>query len=71
MQCIGLAAGGEAGLTRLLEILEQEIRLCLGLLGVNTWMDLDRSYLHPAHPVGSGGTLDAFPLLTLDEKSFY
>lgn len=71
MQCIGLAAGGEAGLTRLLEILEQEIRLCLGLLGVNTWAELDPSYLHPAHPVGTGGTLDAFPLLALDEKSFY
>jgi len=71
MQCIGLAAGGQDGLTRLLEILEQEIRICLGLLGVNTWKDLDRSYLHAAPPVGTGATLDAFPLLTLEEKSFY
>ena len=71
MQCIGLAAGGQAGLTRLLEILEQEIHTCLGLLGVNTWAELNPSYLHAAPPVGAGDTLGAFPLLTLEEKSFY
>ena len=71
MQCVGLAAGGQAGLTRLLEILEQEIRICLGLLGVNSWAELDHSYLHPAPAVGAGETLGAFPLLALEEKSFY
>ena len=71
MQCIGVAAGGQAGLVRVLEILEEEIRICLGLLGVNTWAELDRSYLHPAPPVGAGDTLAAFPLLALDERSFY
>ena len=71
MQCIGLAAGGQDGLVRLLEILEQEVHTCLGLLGVNCWAELDRSYLHPAPPVGNGDTLGAFPLLTLEEQSFY
>ena len=71
MQCIGLAAGGQAGLTRVLEILEQEIHNCLGLLGVNAWTELGQSYLHPAAAVGSGETLGAFPLLTLDQQSFY
>jgi len=71
MQCIGLAAGGQAALVRLLEILEQEIQLCLGLLGVRSWAELDRSYLHPAPAVGTGDTLGAFPLLSLDEQSFY
>ncbi|MDP2640200.1 MAG: alpha-hydroxy acid oxidase [Betaproteobacteria bacterium] len=71
MQCIGLAADGQAGLERMLEILEQEIRICLGLLGVNSWAELDQSYLHPAAAVGAGETLGAFPLLTLEEKSFY
>ncbi|MBE0613682.1 MAG: alpha-hydroxy-acid oxidizing protein [Burkholderiales bacterium] len=71
MQCIGLAAGGEAGLVRMLEILEQEIQICLGLLGVNAWAGLDLSYLHPSTPVGTGDTLGAFPLLSLEEKSFY
>ena len=71
MQCVGLAADGQAGLVRLLEILEQEVRTCLGLLGVNRWAELDRSYLHPAAAVGPTETLGAFPLLTLGEKSFY
>jgi isopentenyl diphosphate isomerase/L-lactate dehydrogenase-like FMN-dependent dehydrogenase len=71
MQCIGLAAGGVPGLVRLLELLETEIHICLGLLGVNTWAELDRSYLHPAPVVGTGATLSAFPLLTLEEQSFY
>jgi len=71
MQCIGLAADGQAGLVRLLEILEQEIHICLGLLGVNTWAELDGSYLHPAPAVGTAATLGAFPLLTLEEQSFY
>jgi len=71
MQCIGLAADGQSGLVRLLEILEQEVRTCLGLLGVNTWAELDRSYLHPAPAVSTGATLGAFPLLSLEEQSFY
>jgi isopentenyl diphosphate isomerase/L-lactate dehydrogenase-like FMN-dependent dehydrogenase len=71
MQCVGLAAGGEAGLVRLLEILEQEVRTCLGLLGVTCWSELDASYLHPAPAVEPPQTLGAFPLLTLEEKSFY
>ena len=71
MQCIGLAAAGQAGLVRLLEILEQEIHTCLGLLGVNSWTGLDPSYLHAAPAVGAGDTLGAFPLLNLEERSFY
>ena len=71
MQCIGLAAGGQAGLVRMLELLEQEIHICMGLLGVNAWTELDRTYLHPAPPVSTGATLGAFPLLTLEEQSFY
>jgi isopentenyl diphosphate isomerase/L-lactate dehydrogenase-like FMN-dependent dehydrogenase len=71
MQCLGLAAGGQGTLVRMLEILEQEIHICLGLLGVNTWSELNGRYLHPAPPVSSGATLGSFPLLTLDEQSFY
>ncbi len=61
----------QSGLVRMLEILEQEIRICLGLLGVNTWAELDQSYLHLAPPVGTSEALGAFPLLTLEEISFY
>src|SRR4029077_11193789 len=44
MQCFALAAGGEAGVVRLLELLEDEVQRCLGLLGVNTFAELDRTY---------------------------
>src|SRR5262249_43113022 len=48
MQCFALAAGGEAGVVRLLELLEDEVQRCLGLLGAAKFADLDRSYLHAA-----------------------
>ena len=34
LYCYGLAAAGEAGVVRVLELLEEEVRTCLGLLGV-------------------------------------
>src|SRR6266849_672333 len=37
LQCLGLAAAGQAGLERALEILEEEVRICLGLLGVTSY----------------------------------
>lgn len=58
-----LAAGGAAGIERMLEILETEIETCLGLLGVNTWDELDDTYLHPVSPVAPAGVVSAFPLL--------
>src|SRR5262249_20489817 len=41
----GLAAAGKDGVVRLFEILEDEIRICLSLLGVTSYEELDRSYL--------------------------
>jgi glycolate oxidase len=63
LACCGLAAAGEEGLVRTLELLEHEIRTCLGLLGVARLGDLDRTYLHPATPVSSPHVTSAFPLL--------
>jgi glycolate oxidase len=71
MECFGLAAGGEAGLVRVLELLEREVSASLALLGVTRWSELDRTYLHPAPPVEPPRTLGAFPLLDLAEGSFY
>lgn len=60
----GLGANGEAGVTRVLEILEDEIRATLGLLGVTGWAELDGRYLHAGAPrVQSVGMAGAFPLL--------
>lgn len=63
LPCFGLAAAGQAGLERVLEILEDEIRICLGLLGVTGWADLDRSSLCAATPVTLPHATSAFPLL--------
>ena len=72
MQCLGLAADGQDGLVRMLEILEQEVRICLGLLGVNNWDELNPSYLHAAPAVESAHALSAFPLLSINgDKVFY
>lgn len=60
---LGLAAAGVPGLVRTLEILEDEIRICLGLLGVTTYAELTPQHLAPAAPVADPGIFSAFPHL--------
>jgi isopentenyl diphosphate isomerase/L-lactate dehydrogenase-like FMN-dependent dehydrogenase len=67
MQCYALAAGGGAVIVRMLELIEDEVQRALGLLGVNTFSQLDRSYLYPASPTTTPHTLSAFPLLKIEE----
>ena len=45
--------------------------IAFGLLGVNRWSELDRSYLHPAPAVEATRTLGAFPLLSIADETFY
>jgi glycolate oxidase len=70
MQCYGLAAAGQRGVVRMLEILEDEVIRCLGLLGVTKLSELDRSYLHPAPPVNEPHVFSAFPLLKIQEYRY-
>ncbi len=70
LYCYGLAAAGAAGIVRVLELLEDEIRTCLGLLGADRLAALDKSYLHPAPAVFTPSVHSAFPLLDL-EKGIY
>jgi len=63
LACLGLAAAGPPGLVRALELLEDEIRIALGLLGAGSLSALDRSYLHAATPVVPAHATSAFPLL--------
>lgn len=65
-----LAAAGAPGIVRLLEILENEITTCLGLLGVTSFADLDKSYLAPARPVTIPGVHSAFPHLDLPRETY-
>jgi isopentenyl diphosphate isomerase/L-lactate dehydrogenase-like FMN-dependent dehydrogenase len=66
LQCWALAAAGEAGVVRMLELLEDEVRRCLGLLGVNSFAELDKSYLHAATPTNLPHVFSAFPLLEIE-----
>jgi glycolate oxidase len=63
LPCFGLAAAGVQGLVRVLEILEEEIQTCLGLLGVTALAELGPAHIAAAAPVGPPGALSAFPLL--------
>ena len=63
LQAYALAAGGEETLMRMLEILQTETRMSMGLLGVTRLDQLDSSYLHPDMPVGLPGELSPFPTL--------
>jgi len=70
LQCYALAAGGEGALVRLLELLEDEVMRCLGMLGVTRFADLEPACLHPAPPVTSPHVLSAFPLLRVEEYKY-
>jgi glycolate oxidase len=70
MQCFALAAGGQAGVVRLLELLEDDVQRCLGLLGAVSFGALDRSFLHPAAPVNVPHVLSAFPLLKIEDYRY-
>ena len=63
LQGLALGAGGEAGVVRMLELLEDEATRCLGLLGVTSFADLNPSYVTPVEPLGRSWLDSAFPLL--------
>jgi glycolate oxidase len=66
LQCWALAAAGEAGIVRMLELLEDEVIRCLGLLGVTSLGELNKSYLHAATPTNPPDVFSAFPLLDIE-----
>ena len=43
---------------------------CLGLLGVGSFAELNKSYLHPAPPVTQPHVLSAFPLLKVEDYRY-
>jgi isopentenyl diphosphate isomerase/L-lactate dehydrogenase-like FMN-dependent dehydrogenase len=70
MQCYALAAAGQAGIVRMLELLEDEVTRCLGLLGVSRFAELDRSCLSPAASTTLPHVLSAFPLLEIEDHRY-
>ncbi|HUD88334.1 MAG TPA: alpha-hydroxy acid oxidase [Xanthobacteraceae bacterium] len=65
MQCYALAAAGQAGIVRMLELLEDEVIRTMGLLGVTSYGKLDSSHLHAAAPANPANVFSAFPLLDI------
>jgi glycolate oxidase len=61
LQGLALAAGGEAGVARMLELLELEIRTMLGLMGLTSIKQLNPSWLRPSTPVGSSDAMSQYP----------
>ena len=51
---LALAASGEAGLKRMLELMDVEIRTAMGLMGVTSLDQLSASWVRPAAPVRHG-----------------
>ena len=50
----------------MLELLEDEVIRCLGLLGVKNFAELDKSYLHAATATNMPSVFSAFPLLEIE-----
>lgn len=61
LQGLALAAAGEAGVARMLELLALEIRTMMGLMGVTSLAQLNPSWLRPAQPVSCASITSAYP----------
>ncbi len=65
LQGYALGAAGEAGVVRMLEILEKEMNASAANLGAKTVAQLNPSYLVKATPVNPPSLFSAFPLLDI------
>jgi len=63
LEALAMAAGGAPAVTRMLELLEIEIRTTMALLGARTTAELNDDLLEAAQPLGAPHVLSAFPLL--------
>ena len=61
LQGWGLGAAGQAGLVRVLELLESEIKITMGLLGVTRIDQLKPAYLCKTQPLAAAHEMSAFP----------
>ncbi|KAF0098372.1 MAG: putative FMN-dependent alpha-hydroxy acid dehydrogenase family protein [Rhodospirillaceae bacterium] len=70
LYCYGLAAAGAAGIERVIELLEEEMKEVMGLLGVTSLAQLDKSYIAKSMPTNLTGVHSAFPLLNLQDEGY-
>lgn len=62
LYCYALAAAGPDGVTHMLSLLQEEVTIALGLLGLRSFDEVDGRCLHAAHPVAPANVHSAFPL---------
>jgi len=60
---LALSAGGEAGVARMLELMEVEIRHALGLMGLTSIKQLGPQWLRQVPVLGTPSPVSAYPLL--------
>jgi isopentenyl diphosphate isomerase/L-lactate dehydrogenase-like FMN-dependent dehydrogenase len=70
LYCYGLAAAGRDGVTRVLELLEDEMQRSMGLLGVNKLSELSPAYLRAAPAVTAPHVLSAFPYIEQTDNRY-
>ena len=70
LYCYGLAAAGQEGVRRVLELLEDEVQTCLGLLGATSYAAVDKTMLHPVAPLVRAHVHSAFPLLAEPHRGY-
>ena len=58
-----LTANGEAGVARMLELMEIEVRTALGLMGVTSIKQLGPQWLREVTVLGTPSAVSAYPLL--------
>jgi glycolate oxidase len=58
-----MAAAGQGGILRVLELVHDEMVRAMGLLGVNRVVELNPSYVRAAPPVRPAHVLSAFPFI--------
>src|SRR5579883_489213 len=63
LYCYGLAANGAPGIERVVELLEEEMKEVMGLLGVTSLKELDGSYISRSAPTNWASVHSAFPLM--------
>ncbi len=60
---LALSAGGEAGVARMLELMELEVRTVMGLMGVTSIKQLGPQWLRAVPVLGTPSPVSAYPLL--------
>ena len=71
LYCYALSAAGASGIVRMYELLENEVRSALGLLGVTGYEELSPAYLRFDAPlVREPHVFSAFPLLNLHDSGY-